>query len=705
MIVSVNKASVVNFCELIIRWSFILLFFLVPLIFTPYSYELFEYNKMMLTYGLTAIITASFIIKNIALGKLEIKRTPFDILLILFLLSQILSTIFSIDWHTSLFGYYSRFHGGLFSTISYLLLYYIFVTQFINNKNFLIKCLNTSLFSGLFISFYAILQRLGADKSIWVQDVQNRVFSTLGQPNWLAAYFAVLILIATTFFLQEKKVKNLFYLITAGLFYLVIIFTKSRSGFTAFWFGFLVFSLLAFLREKVIKIEKKTNIKGLATLFVLFLFLSFVYGTTFSQLESFTLNGIRNQMQKKLPKEEIPVATPVNTTLEYGGTESGTIRKIVWQGAIDIIKHYPVFGSGVETFAYSYYKFRPQAHNLTSEWDFLYNKAHNEYLNFAATCGIVGLLTYLIFIFAYIFWALQKICKTKESGLLLCGFLAAFFSILISNFFGFSVVVIGIFFFLIPAFSFVLISSDGEKYFTKKLFESNSHLSLLPKTAIFIVLCILCYLLFNLTKMWRADKFFNLGYQHLRANQYSYAFPYLKKAIELNPNEPTFIDEFVQAEAVLSLAFSEQKDEQVSDELKNDALARSDKLVTQYPNNVNFAKTRTKVLYTLSEADPALKEQALSAILKAWQLAPNDAKIAYNVGLLYAKNGQTDKAIQTLLKAIELKPNYYEPHWALALFYEQLNEKEKAVDELNLILTKIRLDDQQAKEKLDELAK
>ena len=84
--------------------------------------------------------------------------------------------------------------------------------------------------------------------------------------------------------------------------------------------------------------------------------------------------------------------------LEVGGTESGEIRKIVWRGAVEIYKNYPLLGSGPETFAYSYYNFRPQEHNLVSEWDFLYNKAHNEYLNYLATVGIIGTTAYLILI-------------------------------------------------------------------------------------------------------------------------------------------------------------------------------------------------------------------------------------------------------------------------------------------------------------------
>ena len=80
----------------IIKFSFYALFFLTPLVWTPLNFELFEYNKMMFIYLLTVIITSAWILKMLAQKKLLIKTTPLDIPLLLFLFSQILSTIFSI---------------------------------------------------------------------------------------------------------------------------------------------------------------------------------------------------------------------------------------------------------------------------------------------------------------------------------------------------------------------------------------------------------------------------------------------------------------------------------------------------------------------------------------------------------------------------------------------------------------------------------
>src|SRR5258708_255262 len=96
----------------ILTYSFYILFFFTPLFFTPLNSELFEFNKMMLIYFLTTIITGAWFIRMLQEKKFLLRKTPLDLPLAFFLLSQIFSTITSIDPHTSLWGYYSRLNGG-----------------------------------------------------------------------------------------------------------------------------------------------------------------------------------------------------------------------------------------------------------------------------------------------------------------------------------------------------------------------------------------------------------------------------------------------------------------------------------------------------------------------------------------------------------------------------------------------------------------
>ncbi|MFH1840737.1 MAG: hypothetical protein ABH807_01075, partial [Candidatus Shapirobacteria bacterium] len=170
---------------------FYALFFLTPLAMTPFNSELFEFNKMLAVYLLTILIGAVWAVRMIKEKKIIFQRTPLDLFLIIFLLTQILAFFFSIDRHTSFWGYYGRWNGGLLSTFCYLLLYWALVSN-LNPKNILLT-VRYLLFATAIVALYGITQHFGIDKNLWVQDVQNRVFSTLGQPNWLAAYLAAIL--------------------------------------------------------------------------------------------------------------------------------------------------------------------------------------------------------------------------------------------------------------------------------------------------------------------------------------------------------------------------------------------------------------------------------------------------------------------------------------------------------------------------------
>src|SRR5258708_7266451 len=110
-----------------IALTFYILFFTVPLIVYPYTSELFEFNKIVVLYLITTLIVSAWIIQMIRTKKIIFRRTLLDIPLLVFLGTQGISTILSIDFRTSLLGYYSRFNGGFLSLLCYALLYWCFV--------------------------------------------------------------------------------------------------------------------------------------------------------------------------------------------------------------------------------------------------------------------------------------------------------------------------------------------------------------------------------------------------------------------------------------------------------------------------------------------------------------------------------------------------------------------------------------------------
>src|SRR5688572_774729 len=121
--------SILLWCDRIIRYGMYALFFFVPLVVTNTTSELFELNKMWLTWEVTIFIVVAWFSKMILQKKISIQRTPLDIPILLFLISQTISTVISMDAHTSFWGYYSRFNGGLLSTITYIFLFYAVVSN------------------------------------------------------------------------------------------------------------------------------------------------------------------------------------------------------------------------------------------------------------------------------------------------------------------------------------------------------------------------------------------------------------------------------------------------------------------------------------------------------------------------------------------------------------------------------------------------
>jgi len=681
------KVIFLSMLDKIIVFSFYLLAFLTPLVWTPLNYELFEYNKMIFVYLLTTIIIGSWALKAVNNKQFIINKTPLDIPILLFLLANILSTIFSIDTHISIWGYYSRSNGGLLSIICYILLYYAFVSNL--NKDAALKVLKIGLIGGLIVSLWAIPEHFGLSPSCiilrgefnatcWIQDVQARVFATLGQPNWLASYLSMLIFPALYFLLTSKK--SLANYLLPIIYYLAFTFTYSRSGMIGFLVGLAVF-LVAWTsryRETIKQNSPSILTSPLSLVIISFLLINLVYG---SALTRFQLA----HLLKTSPVQEQQKA-PVLNQLENGGTESGQIRLIVWRGALEIFKHYPLFGSGVETFGLAYYQFRPVEHNLVSEWDFLYNKAHNEFLNYLANTGFVGFATYLGLIITYVVWSIKYIVSGSNKSqsttysLLPITLLASYVAYQVQNFFGFSVVITALFFFLFPAIAFV--TTNSLKSLNLKPLSLNQSVR---KIFSFLLILLTVYLLFSILKIWYADTLFENGSKASETGNAGKAYNYLSSAFDLRKDEPFYQNELGYAAAQTALALNET-DATLSGKLKDAALKEIAASLKTSPNNPSFYRTAIRTYYQLSELDPKFIDTTTEIINKTISLAPTDPKLYYNKAIILGQAEKNVEAIETLNKAISLKPNYREAYFALSLFLFDEGKQTEAVESMHKIL-------------------
>jgi len=687
---------VINWFANLVPFLFNALFFFVPLVLSPKTSELFEFNKVILIYAVTIIIVSSWLIKMISERKVIFRRTILDYPLLIFLGAQLISMFFSIDIHTSFFGYYSRFHGGVLSSLSYSLLYWAYVSNMNYSKTK--KAIYITLVSATLVSIYGVLERFGIDKHIWVQDVQNRIFSTLGQPNWLAAWLTALIPITWAFIITAGK-KYKYYQGLLGifsLFFLALLYTRSRSGILGFTASYFTFWIGLYLLNKNIK----TILKPFLQITFLALIITSIIGTPWTP----NLNDVFKRSDNT---EAQLTNVPIGPALEVGGTESGKIRKIVWKGAINIWKGYPIFGSGVETFAYSYYNFRPTEHNLVSEWDFLYNKAHNEYLNFLATTGTVGFLSYLGLLLSMIYVFIghwlnkhkQKTFKPTEKHVLPLAFLSGFSSMLVTNFFGFSVTPVALIFFLFPAMAIAI--SQKDKLQTIILENKNINVSQVISGG--IVLIVAFYLLFLLSRYWYADTLFAEGKLQNDLDNYTNAREILIKAVKYSPKEALYYDELSEATGGIALSLSESASEDAAEQFALTSISESTKAVELSPSNLNIRRNRARLFIKLSIIDPTYLVGAKETLIEAVKLAPTDAKLFYNLGLTLYRLGEINEAIEIMEETIKMKNNYRDARFAYALLLIDTGRNEEAISELSYILEKISTEDELVRLQLEEL--
>lgn len=679
-----------QFTKKIIFYLFAVLLFFIPLILWPFTSEVFEFNKIILVYVLTVLISATWAIRMITERKLIFCRTLLDTPILFFLGSQLISTILSIDPLTSLLGYYSRFNGGLVSTICYSLLYWAWVSNFEAKET--LKLTYVWLASAALVSIYGVLEHFGIDKNVWVQDVQSRIFSTLGQPNWLAAWFTAIIPITWALILKEKFKKNevlhskkfwVFFLLSI-LFFWTLIFTKSRSGILGFGIAFLIFWVGYFwLNRKEYSKQLTPFVYIVSSLIIICL----ISGTQFTP-------SIKSLLNKQTTSPQ--VTTPQGNALETGGTESGIIRRIVWTGAMQIWLHYPIFGTGVETFAYSYYKYRPTEHNLVSEWDFIYNKAHNEFLNIAATSGTFGLLAYFILI-GYSVFAFVKTKEKLTPSTLNLALLSGYISLLATNFFGFSVVPTQLQFFLFPAIAIALALESQSTESKTKTADQNQ------KAIIFLVLAFALFFIIQISKYWYADTLYAKGKAYNSINRPDLATKYLTQAINLEPNQALFHSELANSYKSIALSSNQQKNDANTKKFIDLTLSESKTASTLSPANINIKRSVFGVYITLATVNPNYLLNARDTLIDAITFAPTDAKLYYNLGLVYARTGQADEAITTLKKTIELKPDYKEARLALAILLIDKKQNTEARVQLEYILTKMDPNDSLAKQTLESI--
>ncbi|MBT6068500.1 hypothetical protein HOG48_01970 [Candidatus Peregrinibacteria bacterium] len=629
-------------------YTLLLVSALVPLLFTFRVKSSFSLPKLYTLAALILAATAFLGVRFIVKKRIEIKKSAFNILLGLYFLTLVFSTIFSENIYSSLFGTHGRFMG--FFALSTLLILVFFVGNFVRERSAQLGLIVGTYASGIVVVIIGLLQHYGFIMNDLIFSAEgNRAFGTMGHANHFGGYIVQLLCVSLVVFaLVKNKVVRGAVVFLDLAFLLAILQTSSRGAVIA------LLGCTAFL-TLIYAIRHKAKIKKiLATLLIASIVLAATSFVFWDKLQ------------------EVEVVKRTTSTIEF--IKSGKKPdRISWMlSSIAMIKDAPVLGHGVSTFKDKYNAYRRLDYRAPGEEQdkIVPEAAHNEYLNVAATQGIPSLIIYLILIGLVFKTAIKKSLDPKTSktesavlALLVASLLAYLLQVLIS--FGVPGTMIPFYLLLGVTYSYSSrIEGESEIKISPNSHSKKTQFSPLKKVSV-LVLILGMFIL----------SFFNLYYTHrimksdylLRATEYltteeGYKLHarILETATKYNPYAYELYEEsagFHEKEGIrISQAGKTQAEFEAALIAYNKALELNNHHAVIYGKIAiiyGYLADISKELGNAVKVEEAYKYAAL-AHEEALKLSQNNPAYRYRAADLYTKKGMTEDANTDFKRALEL---------------------------------------------------
>jgi len=605
----------------IIRNIFFLILLICPLIFlTDTTRNPYVIQGVVLGIGLSLIL-AIWVLKSNLKKEFTWPRTYLDKPLLFFFLVSLLSIAYSFSLHPEMKLAILSFGGRtiLFLFLNCIVIFYLTVYLVREERN-IKRLLYIGFIVGTVASFYAILQFKGIEP-IWpgkIEPFGTRSVSTFGNPNFLASFLIlVLPVIAVLAFFEKSPIRKLFFAGLFGVNFIGLLVTHTRSA----WLG--LFSASLFLAFFLISCHRSLLLRNRKWLIFLLglLFLILLYPVRVGQ------QGEKKVMVAKLVTDKVKSIADFKQ-MAY------VQRFLIWEAAYSMFKESPLLGQGWGNLEiiYPFHQGRFLKIEKYSPFRTHANNAHNEILEIAVQTGIVGLGIYVWLFTVFFKMGIDSYRKltSEYHQMLVLGFLASIFGILIDNMLNVSL------HFPMPALlfwmamGFVVGISQRNQMLEHRLRMNRLLVYFLN---VFSAIIILGIVIFNV-RYFRGEVHYFKGFKYAKSN------------------------------ATLANAVRECE--------------LSYKI---YPLNVDNN-------YELGNAYARVndKEKAIWAYLKAIEANPGYDEIYSNLGIMYGETGKIPEAIESLNKSIKINPLSVPTRSYLAQIFVRTGEWEKAAQEYREIL-------------------
>ncbi|MBU0701286.1 tetratricopeptide repeat protein [bacterium] len=737
-----NTKSIVKWCDQLIVIGIFIMVFAVPLFFDIHLYSTFDLSKVGMMFFITLFLLALWLVKMVSLKDFRSIRTPFDFVVFAFLLSNIASTIFSLNPVMSLFGCYKRYEG-LLAITCYIVIYYLTV-NFIKTKRQVLGILTSILIVGTISGGYALVQHFGMDPLSWESFNPWRIISFFGNPVFYTVYALMSLLIGFGLYLyigrekdevkrytskpvipqktkKKKKIEvfaaaqpavspllgNTVLTVIACIAILITYWGFALGNTRGCYLGLFggSFAFFCLIGKKIFIMDKKKLLALGLGLFVLFFYYNIMvkessvigrFSGLFVKADVSNLSSVEKATHAQTPIKGVAIAMPW--------------RIFIWRSAIETIKDYPIFGTGPDTMGLVFPKYLQKIFPKDGKGPIEFeDRTHQDFLDHAVARGAIGAFIYIwgIACFLLLVWKFYRHSTLAGRPIVLC-LGASVIGYIIQNQVSFSVtpvsctlaIIAGIivrsgWIFQQPSTTTPCLSNNsildktlniaffsGCSFIPQQLSERKGK----PKNenvlyvGYILILCGFICVTHLTWRMYVADGYYKMGTVYLGRDNKRAVEEY-QKAIDSFPYEVRYRDE-------INRAYIEQARNAATDEERilwaKKADAGANEILRRTPGYANGYFTLGIANYLLSKTEnDGFTQKAINYYKKASEINPFSSDTYNNLGVIYTKQNNLDAALAVFKEAYRMNPAHVASMDNVARIYITKNEPEKALDVLN----------------------
>ncbi len=363
----------------------------LPLWFNPFSAMSFEPAKVAFLQSITISLMVAAVISLFLGGRNEnfaarlryrmgLLDNPLLPPILGFALASTIATLTSVDWRLSLWGPRDNPHGLI--TLFCGLVLFLVMTPVLQSRNYLDRFITALLLGTIPVAVYGIAQYLGLDPLDWIANRISPSFSTLGNPNFLGAYLAMVIPFTLSRILMASSKNRPWRYVLILLLQIVCLWLTLARGA---WLG-LMGGCLAFLAVLAWRWHSRTWV--VASALGLLFGVGVLINMSTSVLRPWGTGRVASAQEENPPPAKI----------DTGSTQE---RMVIWGNTIGLIADRWWLGYGPGTFVPVFALRYPSALAGIGEPEVWVSDPHNLLLSQLMDSGVVGLATFLWILVAF----------------------------------------------------------------------------------------------------------------------------------------------------------------------------------------------------------------------------------------------------------------------------------------------------------------